>query len=896
MSNQYLSFDVTKQSAPQQLITGRQGDSQLKFTSVLLWDGDKNIPYDLTGKQIAFEALKPDGTHIVDYAGITILDAPHGLFRYSFNEQVFAVAGTMQQAFFKITHTDKDDQVITDSTLEINIHILENRVEFGINSTDYLSEYDDLIVKVKNKFDDYAATVQKSIDEAKALRQEIDSYIKLIEKKQVLLFSDTGKKANNKAIVETYSEKEDGKQTVVYPQTHVSAVLGIDDDKTYGSDGYLRESTVLKNDLDLTPYDVVEGTVDLVEGDYLTEENVNRMYNALSVEKIYSLYDALVNQNKRMRHAEQWGTVGDLPFKWYHFEPENRFLVPADSQGESNFDKYNRLNGSKPMLFITSGIHGDEKSNVWALYLTIRGIANGETELDRYLRRNYEIVVLPCVNPYGLENNQRHNENDVDINRNFPYTWDEDTNQWKGTAPFSEQSSRFVQEIRDKFLSENSLGYKQGMLFIDSHDFNFKNNDDERIMWTGATNGLVRNSLLKTGGLVKDKITSLYPKLVTGEGQNFFALLGSGNGYGATLNAWNNSCGIKSISMESPDYLTILGVNDRYSIQSSTISYMLVRDFILQSTLDLSGKAAPDVTVGFSNAMSTEEDDLLDILHNIPSGKTFVTGVYSHTSKLSQQMPKRPDGINYLGVLKATKSNASTSHSGTVEFTTTGFKTTHKFFSSFNIDGVRKWQEVQPAKLFTTFTSLNLSNKSASLLDVFNRLPNGSTADLYIQPGINMHNDLPDGVTNYAKIRISRNTSNTGFVELFSFKSVNRMYVMNISLGQKTEWTNFTRGTYLTSFISFGGSANTTRLLKVFERLEVGQIADLYIQPTTELRKDLPERFNTDYGSIKIRKLSDIMGRVEAMTSGETGRRMFTNVINSNGLGTWFELNDGPAN
>lgn len=190
MSNQYLSFDVTKQSAPQQLITGRQGDSQLKFASVLLWDSDKNIPYDLTGKQIAFEALKPDGTHIVDYAGVTILDARHGLFRYSFNEQVFAVSGTMQQAFFKITHTDKDNQVIADSTLEINIHILENRVEFGINSTDYLSEYDDLITKVKQKFDDYVATVQDSIDKATALHDQIVAYTQLINDKQVLTLDE----------------------------------------------------------------------------------------------------------------------------------------------------------------------------------------------------------------------------------------------------------------------------------------------------------------------------------------------------------------------------------------------------------------------------------------------------------------------------------------------------------------------------------------------------------------------------------------------------------------------------------------------------------------------------------------------------------------------------------
>ena len=192
MSNQYLSFDVTKQSTPQQLITGRQGDSQLKFVTMLFWDGDKNVPYDLTGKQVAFEALKPDNTHIVDYEGITVLNATAGLVRYSFNEQVFSVAGTMQQAFFKITHTDKDDQVIADSTLEINIHILENRVEFGINSTDYLSEYDDLIAKVKQKFDDYAATVQDSIDKANALHDQIVEYTNLINSKGVVLISEFG--------------------------------------------------------------------------------------------------------------------------------------------------------------------------------------------------------------------------------------------------------------------------------------------------------------------------------------------------------------------------------------------------------------------------------------------------------------------------------------------------------------------------------------------------------------------------------------------------------------------------------------------------------------------------------------------------------------------------------
>lgn len=159
----------------------------------------------------------------------------------------------------------------------------------------------------------------------------------------------------------------------------------VDNNKTYGGGGYMRESTLLKEPLELTPYEVVKDTANLAEGDLLTQQNVYRMYNALTVEQIYALYDDLVDQDRVTRHVAEWGKTADLPLKWYHFEPETRFVVPADDDGESNFDEYNRLNGSKPLLFITSGVHGNEKSNVWALYLTIKGIANGDTELDRYI-------------------------------------------------------------------------------------------------------------------------------------------------------------------------------------------------------------------------------------------------------------------------------------------------------------------------------------------------------------------------------------------------------------------------------------------------------------------------------------------------------------------------------
>lgn len=663
----------------------------------------------------------------------------------------------------------------------------------------------------------------------------------------------------------------------------------------YGGEGALRQTTILKAKEDLTPYKLVKGNLNLT-GDIYSEANINKIYEAFTVDQLYSLYDNLTKLNPKQYHMNRYGTVVDgKPLKWYQFEPDGRYLVPKSNSGESKFDTYHRLNGSKPLLFITSGIHGDEKLNVWALYLTIKGILNGETDVDRYIKRNYEIVVLPCVNPYGFDHNQRHNERDVDINRNFPYNWQKDNSKFKGEKAFSEKSSQYVRDVRNKFVNEKSLGYKQGILFIDSHDFNFKNQDDDRIMWTGAQDYDVRNSLLKTGGLVKEKLVSMYPDLITNDKQAFFALLGSGNGYGATLNAWNNYSKIKSFSMESPAYLSPLGINQRYSFESSNISYILVRDFITQSTLDLVGKKPDDITTGFGNALSSKADDLLTVVHSIPSGKSITIGIYSNRNAIAKEMPKRADGKLYHGVLKATKSDASTSNSGTLEFVTTGFKTTHKFFSSFNKDEVREWQEVQPSMLYTTWTSLKLSKKSASLISVFKRLPNGATADLYVTPTAGLRKDLPSGITKYAKLRISRNTEKTGFVELFSFNSLTRLYTMQISQGKKTAWTEFTRGTYLTNYTSFGGDKKKDSLMNVFRKLEVGQVADLYISPSSKLKSDLPSRFNTSYGQIIIRKLTSRMAMVFVITAGHSGRRAFTNTINSKGLGTWYEISERSA-
>lgn len=190
MSNQYLSFDVSKVSPKQQLITARQGDGQLKFVTISLWDSSNGKPYGLINRKLVFEALKPDGTHFIDTNSFIVIDRNRGIFRYTFNEQLFAAPGKFQQAFFKITSEDDQGNSITEATLDVGISVLPNMVEFSINSENYLSEYEKLVEEVKKKFDDYSATVAEDEQKLAQLHEDIDNLVQQLARDKVVLFDD----------------------------------------------------------------------------------------------------------------------------------------------------------------------------------------------------------------------------------------------------------------------------------------------------------------------------------------------------------------------------------------------------------------------------------------------------------------------------------------------------------------------------------------------------------------------------------------------------------------------------------------------------------------------------------------------------------------------------------
>ena len=74
--------------------------------------------------------------------------------------------------------------------------------------------------------------------------------------------------------------------------------------------------------------------------------------------------------------------------------------------------KTKNWDGKKPNILVTGGVHGYETSGVQGALLFL------QTEAMKYAEK-FNILVCPCVNPWGYECIQRWDFNGVDPNRSF---------------------------------------------------------------------------------------------------------------------------------------------------------------------------------------------------------------------------------------------------------------------------------------------------------------------------------------------------------------------------------------------------------------------------------------------------------------------------------------------
>jgi len=95
------------------------------------------------------------------------------------------------------------------------------------------------------------------------------------------------------------------------------------------------------------------------------------------------------------------------------FEVTQYGALPCDPERYPLFSLRTRSwDASKPCVLVTGGVHGYETSGVQGALRFL------QTEALR-LAPHFNILVAPCVSPWGYENIQRWNSDAVDPNRSF---------------------------------------------------------------------------------------------------------------------------------------------------------------------------------------------------------------------------------------------------------------------------------------------------------------------------------------------------------------------------------------------------------------------------------------------------------------------------------------------
>ncbi len=112
-----------------------------------------------------------------------------------------------------------------------------------------------------------------------------------------------------------------------------------------------------------------------------------------------------------------------------------RIVIGASIEGRAIVAGRMGVAGGRKVLVI-GAIHGNEDA----------GIQVVDELRQRAIDERVELWLIDSMNPDGVARQDRHNSNEVDLNRNFPYKWgpigQPGSSQYAGTGPASEPETR----------------------------------------------------------------------------------------------------------------------------------------------------------------------------------------------------------------------------------------------------------------------------------------------------------------------------------------------------------------------------------------------------------------------------------------------------------------------
>ena len=198
------------------------------------------------------------------------------------------------------------------------------------------------------------------------------------------------------------------------------------------------------------------------------------------VNSLYGMYDESVSAypdyvTKTVLGHEPTG----VPIHQYDFKPPE----PKYAAGVS---------GEYKKIIVVSSIHGMEKHAAVGTAKFFKALCDDwrNDSVLEMLRWNIHFIVIPSLNPWGYNANERKNSNGVDLNRNFPHGWragsDTDARDYPGPSAASEIETQIMQQV----IEDN----KDAVFMFDHHnaggwEFN------RYVVWSASNNSRIREML-----------------------------------------------------------------------------------------------------------------------------------------------------------------------------------------------------------------------------------------------------------------------------------------------------------------------------------------------------------------------------------------------------------------
>lgn len=196
---------------------------------------------------------------------------------------------------------------------------------------------------------------------------------------------------------------------------------------------------------------------------WLETRTIQRSYDKEVVTTIHTLKDRF--------DVHQYGALSQDPARYPLYAVQSR-----------------NWNPNKLCVLITGGVHGYETSGVQGALLFL------ETKAEAYTE-NFNILVIPCVSPWGYETIQRWNAQAVDPNRSFNPDGEVVEGRSFNPEAATEESGALMQYLRQT-LSPNSP--PQWICHLDLHE---TTDTDETEFWPAKA---ARDGAIRTPGMIPD--------------------------------------------------------------------------------------------------------------------------------------------------------------------------------------------------------------------------------------------------------------------------------------------------------------------------------------------------------------------------------------------------------